>query len=141
MDIGLKIKQLREENDLSQDAFAEKLHVTRQAVSKWENGRGCPDIENIISISDVFRISLDELVKSDKKIENKIVVDSASKKWHLLVIAFLVSIIGYIIYFAVAHNILMIGFGIATLFMLGIELRVYFRKHINGQKIKRTKQS
>jgi transcriptional regulator with XRE-family HTH domain len=134
MDIGLKIKQLREEQGLSQDSFAEKLHVTRQAVSKWESGKGCPDIENIISISNAFNVSLDELIKNSKQVEEKIIADSASKKWHILVMVFLVSILAYIAYFAVAHKILMLGFGISTIFMLGIELRVYFRQHVRRRK-------
>jgi transcriptional regulator with XRE-family HTH domain len=134
MDIGLKIKQLREENGLSQDRLAEKLHVTRQAVSKWESGKGCPDIENIIGISDVFGVSLDELVKNSKGVEDKIVTDSSSKKWHILVIVFLISILVYIASFAVTHKIYMVGFGISTLFMLGIELHVYFRKHVKRRK-------
>ena len=134
MDIGLRIKQLREESGLSQESFAEKLFVTRQAVSKWENGNGCPDIENIISISNVFNISLDELIKGYKQVENKVIVDNAAKKWHILVIVFLLAIIAYIVYFALAHRILMLGFGIATLFILGIELRIYFRKHVKRNK-------
>jgi transcriptional regulator with XRE-family HTH domain len=134
MDIGLKIKQLREEKGLSQDGLAEQLHVTRQAVSKWESGKGCPDIENIISISNVFGVSLDELIKNSKQVEDKIIADSSSKKWHILVIVFLVSILVYIAYFAVAHKIFMLGFGISTVFMLGIELRIYFRKHVRRRK-------
>ena len=132
MDIGLKIKQLREESGLSQEAFAERLLVTRQAVSKWENGNGYPDIENIIRISNVFDVSLDELVKGNKEVENKVITDNAAKKWHMLVIVFLFAIIVYIVYFALAHGILMLGFGVATLFMIGVELRVCFRKRRGG---------
>ena len=138
MDIGIIIKRLREENGLSQEALAEKLHVTRQAVSKWESGRGVPDIENIIGLSDTFDISIDELIRSSQRVENKIIVDSASKKWHMLIIIFLVTIIGYIVYFALEHKIIMVGFGIATLFMLGIELHVFFRKRILWRAAKRT---
>ena len=128
MDIGTQIKQLREKNNLTQEAFAEKIYVSRQAVSKWENNRGIPDIENIIMISEIFDISLDELIKGNEKIKDKIIVDKASKKWHVLVIIYLVSIIGYIAFFAFEHQIFMAGFLIATLFMLGIEMRIYFRK-------------
>ena len=130
MSIGLKIKQLREDKGLSQELFAEKIHVTRQAVSKWENERGYPDIGNIITISNVFNISLDELIKGNKNLEEKIISDNASKKWHILVIVFLASILVYVAYFALIHKILMLGFGIATLVMLGIELRIYFRGKI-----------
>ena len=128
MDIGIQIKKLREKNDLTQEAFAEKIYVSRQAVSKWENGRGVPDIENILSISERFDVSLDELIKGNQKIKARIIADHATKKWHILVIVFLVSIVGYIAYFAFRHQIFMVGFLIATLFMLAIELRIYFRE-------------
>ena len=136
MHIGVKIKRLREERGLTQEYFAEKICVTRQAVSKWENENGYPDIENIINISNAFDVSLDELIKGNKNVEEKLIVDNASKKWHILVIGFLVSIIAYIVYFALVHEIFMLGFGIATLFMLGIELRIYFRKHIKRKVAK-----
>jgi transcriptional regulator with XRE-family HTH domain len=134
MDIGTRIKQLREECGLSQDALADKLHVTRQAVSKWENGRGDPDIENIIYLSEEFGISIDELVKSSKTAEEKIIADSAAKKWHLLVIVFLISVLANIATFAFVHKIYMVGFCISTLFMLGIELRIYFRQRVNRKR-------
>lgn len=130
MDISIQIKKLREKNDLTQESFAEKIYVSRQAVSKWENGRGVPDIENIISISELFDVSLDELIKGNKKIKDRIIADNASKKWHVLVIVFLVSIIIYIAYFAFRHQIFMVGFLISTLFMIGIELRIYFREAV-----------
>ena len=130
MDIGTQIKQLREKNKLTQEAFGEKIYVSRQAVSKWENDRGVPDIENIIMISEIFDISLDELIKGNEKIKDRIIANNASKKWHILVIVYLVSIVGYISYFAFRYQIYMIGFLVSTLFMLGIELRIYFREAV-----------
>jgi transcriptional regulator with XRE-family HTH domain len=136
MDIAVKIKQLREEKAFSQEALAEKLHVTRQAVSKWESGKGCTDIENLIGISNVFGVSLDELIKNDTRVVDKVIVDNASKKWHILVMVFLVSILIYIAYFALARKIWMIGFGIATIFMLVLELRIFFRKYVHRNRRK-----
>lgn len=125
--ISERLKELRKQSGFTQEQIAEKLNVTRSAVARWETGKGIPDISNLIVISEVYGISLDELIKGDKQIENKIIADEKSKRWHLLVIVYLVAIIAYIIYFVVAHNIFMIGFLIATLFMLGIELWVFFR--------------
>lgn len=125
--ISERLKELRKQSGFTQEQIAEKLNVTRSAVARWETGKGIPDISNLIVISEVYGISLDELIKGDKQIENKIIADEKSKRWHLLVIVYLVAIISYIIYFVVAHNIFMIGFLIATLFMLGIELWVFFR--------------
>ena len=59
-----KIKQLRKQAKLSQEQLAEKLNVSRQAVTKWETGAGIPDIENLRSIAALFQISLDDLLEN-----------------------------------------------------------------------------
>jgi hypothetical protein len=63
----------------------------------------------------------------------KIIADSSAKKWHILVIVYLLAIVAYIAYFAVCHRILMIGFLIATLFMLFFELRIFIKEKIYRQ--------
>lgn len=65
MAISDKILSLRKENGLSQEAFAEKLGVSRQSVSKWESGTAMPDIDKIVSISEIFGVSTDFLLKKD----------------------------------------------------------------------------
>ena len=130
MKFSEKIKEIRKMQNLTQEQFAEKIFISRNAVAKWESDRGYPDIQNLITISEVFEISLDDLIKNDKKLKTKIILDSASKKWHILVIIYLIAIISYIGYFHFAHKILMIGFLIATLFMLGFELRIFTKEKI-----------
>lgn len=63
-----KLKMLRKENNLTQEELAEKLNVSRQAITKWESGEGTPDIENLKQISRLFDITIDELVKEEKNI-------------------------------------------------------------------------
>ena len=63
-----KLKMLRKENDYTQESLAEKLNVSRQAITKWESGEGIPDIENLKQISILFNTTIDELVKEDKTI-------------------------------------------------------------------------
>ena len=63
-----KLKMLRKENNLTQEELAEKINVSRQAITKWESGEGIPDIENLKQISIVFNTTIDELVKEDKDI-------------------------------------------------------------------------
>lgn len=58
-----KIKGLRRQAGLSQEGLAERLHVSRQAVTKWETGGGAPDIENLRAISALFGVTLDELLE------------------------------------------------------------------------------
>lgn len=62
MTIGEKIKQVRKEEGMTQEQLAEKLIVSRAAVAKWENGNGVPDIENLKKLSQVFGMSIDELM-------------------------------------------------------------------------------
>ncbi|MEG0894249.1 MAG: helix-turn-helix domain-containing protein [Oscillospiraceae bacterium] len=62
--ISEKIKTLRKQAKLSQEQLAEKLNVSRQAVTKWETGAGIPDIENFRTISMIFGVSLDELLET-----------------------------------------------------------------------------
>jgi len=68
MNFSKQLKKYRELNNLSQEALAEKIYVTRQTISKWENDKTYPDIHNLIALSILFDISLDELVKGDVKV-------------------------------------------------------------------------
>ena len=63
-----KLKMLRKENNLTQEELAEKLNVSRQAITKWESGDGTPDIENLRQISILFNTTIDDLVKEDKNV-------------------------------------------------------------------------
>lgn len=64
--IGEKIKQLRSEKGLSQEKLAEKLNVSRSAIAKWETDGGIPEIDNLLQLSIVFGVSLDELVRNTR---------------------------------------------------------------------------
>lgn len=72
---GQKLKKLREAKGLSQEGLAAELNVSRQAVYKWEADKGYPDIENLINISDFFEVTIDELIRHDKKLQDKISID------------------------------------------------------------------
>lgn len=64
MNTGLdkRLKDAREAKGLSQSYVAEHLNITRQAISKWENGKSMPDLDNLIILSNLYEISLDELL-------------------------------------------------------------------------------
>lgn len=62
MEFSNKLYNLRKQKGLSQEELANRLNVSRQTVSKWEVGDSTPDMEKLIAISDLFEISLDELV-------------------------------------------------------------------------------
>ena len=128
MTLGERIRDERKKRGLSQEELADILNVSRQAITKWETDRGIPDIANLIRISEEFEISLDELIKGDNSVKRKIIYDSSMKRWHLLVVVYLLAIVAYIAYFALLYRILMVGFLIATLFMLGFELRIIIKE-------------
>jgi transcriptional regulator with XRE-family HTH domain len=67
-----KLQILRKEKGLSQEKLAELLSVSRQAVSKWESGQTYPEIEKLIVLSDLFEITLDDLLRDrNTEVENK----------------------------------------------------------------------
>ncbi|MGG8343277.1 helix-turn-helix domain-containing protein [Streptococcus uberis] len=61
-----QLKILRQAKNLSQEALAEQLFISRQAISKWENGDATPDLENLVKLAEIFKVSLDELVLGKK---------------------------------------------------------------------------
>ncbi|KMY32378.1 XRE family transcriptional regulator [Lysinibacillus xylanilyticus] len=72
MIFGEKLFKLRKENGLSQEALAEKLNTTRQAISKWENGQGYPETERLLMIGNIFGVSMDYLLKDSVEPSNDI---------------------------------------------------------------------
>lgn len=66
MTIGEKIKEVRKNFDLSQYGLAEKLNVSRQAITKWETGEGLPDTENLKNMSKLFGVSIDYLLNDEE---------------------------------------------------------------------------
>ena len=67
MKLGEKIVKLRKERGLSQEALAEQIGTTRQAVSKWENDQGFPETEKLLQLSNVFEVSVDFLLKDERR--------------------------------------------------------------------------
>ena len=68
MELGKRIRDLRNQHSMTQDDLAERLYVSRQTVSSWENDKSYPDIHSLLMISDLFNVSLDTLVKGDIEI-------------------------------------------------------------------------
>ena len=92
MTIAEKIKQLRKDNNMTQEDLAEKLNVSRQTISKWETNITIPDADNIVAISKLFNITTDELLNYKVEAVQK-------KKQFLLDMAVLLfGIIGFIVF-------------------------------------------
>ena len=72
MKLGQTILDIRKERKMTQEEFAQIFHVTRQTVSNWEKEKNYPDLETLIFMSDEFNISLDVMLKEDKKMVKKL---------------------------------------------------------------------
>ncbi|WP_349947508.1 helix-turn-helix transcriptional regulator [Lacrimispora sp. BS-2] len=68
MEFNEKLQQLRKQRNLTQEQLAEQLYVSRTAISKWESGKGYPNIESLKGISKLFDVSIDELLSGDELI-------------------------------------------------------------------------
>ena len=68
MEFNEKLQKLRKQRGLTQEELAEKLYVTRTAVSKWESGRGYPNIDSLLAIAKFFSVTIDELLSSGEAI-------------------------------------------------------------------------
>lgn len=83
MEFSEKLQQLRKQKELTQEQLAEKLYVSRAAISKWESGRGYPNLESLKDIAAFFGISLDELLSSNELLD----VAKAGKRQALMHLA------------------------------------------------------
>ena len=68
MELGARLKEYRNQGGMTQDDLAEKLFVSRQTISSWENDKSYPDIHSLLMLGDLFGVSLDTLVKGDIEI-------------------------------------------------------------------------
>ena len=93
MNLGKNLKNAREKAGYSQNDVAEKLNISRQSVSRWKNGRSVPDVENLVVLSQMYKISLDDLLENPStehtplKSEKKNYDDTLAKTEHLFIIA------------------------------------------------------
>ena len=76
MDISERLKEARQNIGMTQDQVAEKIMVSRVTISNWENGKSLPDVVSLISLSDLYSISLDDLLKGDSKMTEKVKKDA-----------------------------------------------------------------
>ncbi len=72
MALAEQLKLYREKSGLSQASVAEELKISRQSISKWENGRGYPDIDNLVLLSKLYQVSIDELLQENEQLKEQI---------------------------------------------------------------------
>ena len=73
MELGKQIKKYRQEAHLSQDELANRIYVSRQTISNWENDKSYPDVNSLVLLSEIFQISLDKLIKGDIEVMKDVI--------------------------------------------------------------------
>lgn len=81
MELNAQIKKYRTELNLSQEELAEKVYVTRQTISNWENGKSYPDVHSLLLLGSLFNVSLDQLIKGDIETMKEIINEQEVKKF------------------------------------------------------------
>lgn len=87
MELQEKLKQHRKNTGLTQAEIAQKLKVSRQTISNWETGKSLPDIYSLVTLSEVYDLSLDELIKGDVQVMKNIKKENKVKKIEVRLLA------------------------------------------------------
>ncbi len=97
MELGKQIRMYRLENKLSQEELADRIYVSRQTISNWENDKNYPDINSLVLLSEVFKVSLDKLIKGDidvmKDVIKKEEVDKMNRYGKIYTIMLIVTVV------------------------------------------------
>jgi len=140
MAISEKIRNARVKSKLSQEEVCEKLSISRQTLSNWENDKYLPDILSVIKMSQIYNMSLDELLKDEKEIINKLEKDTQLLKKYktLSIVASLILLLGSIIAIIfkfldidtsnIAITIVLASFVILSTILFGIAVHIYNKK-------------
>ncbi|MBU8851778.1 transcriptional regulator [Priestia megaterium] len=72
MRLGNQLQKLREEQKMSEEEVAEQLSVTVQHIHKWENNKSYPDIQHLLKLSDIYETTIDEFIKKDATLQNRL---------------------------------------------------------------------
>lgn len=103
MNLGKTLQQLRKEKNISQEDMADMLNVTRQTISNWENSKSYPDILALIKLCDIYKISLDDLLKEDEQLLKHIKLEKQKKNRIIItcisIITLLTLILSYFVFF------------------------------------------
>ncbi len=138
MEIGQKLKEARIRSGFTQESAAEKIDVSRQTISNWENEKSYPDIVRVIELSNLYSISLDELLKGDSKMLEKIEKDTNIVKSNLRMIrigwlAIILSVILAFTNFTLSQSLIAFISSAAPWVLLGVGVAIVCA-YMNHQK-------
>ena len=135
MELGNRIKELRKAQNINQDELAEKLYVSRQTISNWENDKSYPDIQSVLLLSEIFGVSVDQLLKGDVEKMERIITEQTQadiNKMNTYAIGMLISIIALLITTPVLA--FTIGFWFFIPFAVLFACTMYFATRIEKYK-------
>ena len=135
MELGSRIKELRKAQNFNQDELAEKLFVSRQTISNWENDKSYPDIQSVLLLSEIFGVSVDQLLKGDVEKMERIITEQTQadiNKMNTYAIGMLISIIALLITTPVLA--FTIGFWFFIPFAVLFACTMYFATRIEKYK-------
>ena len=113
MELGKQIKKYRNERTLSQETLADRVYVSRQTVSNWENDKSYPDVKSLVLLSEVFEVSLDQLIKGDVEEMKEQISKNDQEQFGRLSIIFTVLFVATIITMVpLVHFLSWVGVGI-----------------------------
>lgn len=118
MELGRQIKKYRNELSMSQDTLAERVFVSRQTISNWENDKSYPDVNSLVLLSEVFHTSIDNLIKGDIEIMKQEIRSEDKKQFEKLSQVFAVMLLTAMITpIPLVHFLNYIGIAIWVVFM------------------------
>ncbi len=135
MELNAHIKKYRTDMNLSQEELAEKVYVTRQTISNWENGKSYPDIHSLLLLGSLFKVSLDQLIKGDitgmKEMINEQEVKKLNYYGKILNIHFAIMILSAVPLFVWLDKYALIPFGVIFVVTMFWALKVEKFKNEN----------
>lgn len=114
-----KLKEIRESRNMSQTEVAQRLHISRQSLSKWENCHINPDLENLIALSKVYNVTINELVDGIAPQQDTVQSDDNTKQYDTLKLFFYFSIL------ITSTFVSFIGIGVSTILLIRLRKQKY----------------
>lgn len=119
MTIGEQLKKQREQRGWSQQILAQRLNISRQSISKWEQGSALPSFANIILLSDIFGVTIDELIRGDDRLIQSLEQPPVRPLGLVVVISLGIAILGAFILLGVRISVTTVTDWIQTPVLLG----------------------
>ena len=128
MELGNQIKKYRSELQISQEQLADRIYVSRQTISNWENEKSYPDVNSLILLSEVFQTSIDKLIKGDIEIMKEKINEQKIKKLNhygnIFGVHFAITILSAVPLFFWLEQLAFIPFGILFVITMYWALKV-----------------